>query len=231
MQIFRKEFGHRYDTYEFGYSIRGKLEKSESPDVAYRGGFLPYSAEPALQDEFYMARSVRIPLTDFKLSSENRRIIKKFEGAFTTTVLSKDEITRNEILLPCLLTYFASRHGERVMSEERARSILSTPLPLRAVRHEKDGEHAGYVLEVVGKEFSHYWYSCYSDTYTSSSFGMWMMLDSVLRAQTEKREYAYLGTAYGFKGRYKTNFHPLEFWDGSVWSTDVKELKRLIGEA
>ena len=114
------------------------------------------------------------------------------------------------------------------MSEERARGILASAHPLRAVRYERDGILAGYALEIVDDGLAHYWYSSYTPDYAGSSVGMWLMLDAVRRAQKETRTYIYLGTAYGSKGRYKTNFTPLEWWDGSVWNTDLKILKERV---
>lgn len=228
MRIFHREFGSRYESYEFGYSTYGTLETGDALVDIYGSGFLPHSADPKATDLFYMARSVRIPLAEFKLISENRRILKKFEN-FTSRILTQEELGTDADFLPCFLAYFRERHGDRVMTEERARGILATPHPLRGIRYEKEGQLAGYVIEITTDTFNHYWFSSYRNAYSGTSFGMWLMLDAVLRAETEKREYIYLGTAYGSKGRYKTNFEPLEFWDGSQWNTDTKTLKTLIG--
>lgn len=229
MRIFQREFGYRYDSYEFGYSTYAAREEGDAIADIYAAGFLPHSADPSVTDLFYMARSVRVPLADFKETSENRRILKKFEGRFSRAELTKDELSADAGFLPCFLAYFAERHGERVMSEERARGILSAPLPLRGIRYEEGGMLAGYVLEVADGALVHYWYSCYAPGYAGTSFGMWLMLDAARRAREEGRAHIYLGTAYGAKGRYKTNFEPLEFWDGSGWVRDAKLLKELIG--
>lgn len=229
MRILRREFGYRYESYEFGYALYALREPQDQLKDIYAAGFLPHSADPAATDLFYMARSVRVPLAHFKETSENRRIRKKFEGQFTSRALNPGALADDPDFLPCFLSYFKERHGERVMSEERARGILAAPLPLRGIRYEKDGALAGYVLEAAGDAFAHYWYSCYTPSYAGTSFGMWLMLDAVGRAQNEGRAHIYLGTAYGAKGRYKTNFEPLEFWDGSEWVRDTKRLKALIG--
>ena len=49
----------------------------------YEKGFLPYSADPKVLGAFYMARSARIILSDFQFTSENRRIGKRFDDAFS----------------------------------------------------------------------------------------------------------------------------------------------------
>ena len=230
MRIFQREFGERYESYEFGYATYATREDGDTLSDIYTSGFLPHSADPTVKDLFYMARSVRVPLSTFRETSENRRILKKFDGLFTSTLLTKEELSRDSDFLPCFLEYFSARHGERVMTEERARGILATPHPLRGVRYEEAGVLAGYALEVVGEDMAHYWYSCYTARHADSSFGMWLMLDAVRRAKNEGRSYSYLGTAYGSKGRYKTNFEPLEWWDGSEWNTNLKLLKERISE-
>lgn len=231
MRIFHREFGTRYESYEFGYTTYAQLEPADAYGAVYESGFLPHSADPSVRDLFYMARSVRIPLAEFEPTSENRRVRKKFDGSFERSVLSAEELVHDPEFLPCFLEYFWARHGERVMSEERARGILASPHPLRGVKYAKDGTVAGYALEVATDRFAHYWFSCYTPAYAGSSFGVWLMLDAISRAKEEGREYIYLGTAYGAKGRYKTNFEPLEFWDGSVWVRNVKLLKELIASA
>jgi arginyl-tRNA--protein-N-Asp/Glu arginylyltransferase len=226
MRVFHREFGSRYESYEFGYSTYASLETGDSLQDVYAAGFLPHSADPEVRDLFYMARSVRVPLRDWKITSENRRVLKKFDG-FSTTLLTKEQLHSDPHFLPCFLNYFREHHGERVMSEERARGILGTPHALRGIRYEKDGEVSGYVLEIADEGFSHYWFSCYASHYAGTSFGMWLMLDAVGRAKAEGKDSIYLGTAYGSKGRYKTNFEPLQFWDGSEWKQDTKALKEL----
>lgn len=228
MRVFHREYGERYESYEFGYATYATLEPGDTLANVYTAGFLPHSADPSVRDLFYMARSVRVPLAEFTPTSENRRILKKFDGTLSPSVLSKEALASDSEFLPCFLEYFRSRHGERVMTEERARGILATSHPLRGIRYEADGTLAGYAIEIADTDFVHYWYSCYTPEYANSSFGMWLMLDSVRRAKEEGCSHSYLGTAYGSKGRYKTNFEPLEWWDGSVWNADVKALKERI---
>lgn len=230
MRSVRSEFGHAYGTYSFGYTLHAELDPGEDPKDAYAHGFLPSSSDPTRIGQFYMARSVRIPLASFALSSENRRIARKFEGAYETSILSREQLHTDAEFEELFLSYFAELHGPALMPKERLLGILATPLPLQAVRYAKDGVAAGYRLEIQGNGFSHYWYSCYRAEFAKSSFGMWLMLDFIQSAKAAGKEYAYIGTAYGDKGRYKTNFSPLEFWDGTVWNPDQTLLKRYIAE-
>ncbi|MBA3789261.1 GNAT family N-acetyltransferase [Patescibacteria group bacterium] len=228
MRIFRTEFGIEYEKYSFGYALYAELEKDDNPQGAYEQGFLPNSADPDLTSRFYMARSVRMPLSDFIPSSENRRIFRKFDGQFSFSYIDRDAIAEEKEFKPMFLEYFERRHGKNIMGEKRLDGILRSILPLRVVRYEKDSRPIGYVLEVVQPTFSHYWYSAYDLALAESSFGMWLLLGAARRAKEEQHAYFYLGTAYGQKGRYKTNLSPLEFWDGTIWNTDETQLRALI---
>jgi arginyl-tRNA--protein-N-Asp/Glu arginylyltransferase len=233
MERFRSEFGYSYGSrYAFGYAEYLKLEGGEDAGPAYAQGYLPHSADPAVRDLFYMARSVRVPLASWKPSSENRRIERKFADRFSYDLLTADELARDPLFRDSFLGYFSRTHGEEVMRAERLDGILATLLPLRGVRYrdQASGLVAGYVLEVALKDAVHYWYSSFEHELAGTSFGMWLMLDAVRRAGEEGRAYAYLGTAYGAKGKYKTNLEPLEFWDGTGWRNDPKLLARFIEE-
>jgi hypothetical protein len=54
------------------------------------------------------------------------------------------------------------------------------------------------------------------------------MLNEILEAQKDSKEYMYLGTCYGEKGLYKMNFDYIEWWDGNNWSKDIKLLKEKV---
>ncbi len=228
MRVSRGEFAHDYATYSFGYTLHAELEPHDELTHVYREGFLPASVDPAVHNRFYMARSIRVPLARYEATSENRRIYKKFDGVFETETVDPAFLKSDSLFSSCFLSYFRDHHGQGVMSEERLAGILSTDLPLYGTAYAKDGNRVAYVLEVKGADFVHYWFSCYDTSFSGSSLGMWLMLDSVRRAKQEGSTYAYLGTAYGEKGRYKMNIAPLQFWDGTTWQENDTLLKERI---
>ena len=230
MRVFNAEFGHNYGVYSFGYATYAKLAVGDDPTRAYEAGFLPKSNDPRVLNLFYMARSARARVRDFSPTSENRRVFKKFDGAFSSDYMKRDTLAADENFQRFFIAYFAERHGEAVMPAERLYGILQTPLPLRGVCYRKDGAPAAYVLEAAHGDWMHYWFSAYDSSYAHTGLGMWLMQDALRRAADEKRRFLYLGTAYGDKGRYKTNIAPLEFWDGETWNDDIRRLKRLIKE-
>lgn len=222
------EFGHEYGSYSFGYTIHGTREAGDELADAYAQGFLPYSGVGVDPGLFYMSRSVRVPVEGYAPSSENRRILRKFDGQFECSYVEGDALRASPDFHTLMLAYFSERHGASVMPPERLAQILARDLPLRAAMYSKDGAPVAYVLEVAQGPFMHYWYSCYSLTHMNASLGMWLMLDALRRAAQEKRTHVYLGTAYGEKARYKTNIPGLEYWDGNEWQADAARLAKLM---
>src|SRR4028118_126285 len=78
MRVFFSESGANYGTYTFSYAIYCvKENQAELPEI-YQRGFLPYSGDTTLTEEvFYLARSLRVDLSRFEDTSENRRVARK----------------------------------------------------------------------------------------------------------------------------------------------------------
>ena len=227
MKITKNEFGHDYLTYRFGYCEHAMLEPNDRIADFYEKGFLPYSAAPVIRGVFYMARSARIELPRFEFTSENRRIWKRFDGAFSFRRITAHEAKENPQIRGLFVEYFKGRHGRDIMPAKRFDAILDWPLPIHVLMYEKNGELLAAVLEVSGKSFGHFWFSAYDLSLVQQSLGMWLMLDGARRAKDAGRTRYYIGTVYGGKALYKTNLKPLEFWDGSSWCTDFPQLKKL----
>lgn len=198
------------------------IQKGADDSVAdlYADGYLPYSGSKDVLNIFYRARSARVRLGDFSPSSENRRIAKKFDGAFTKTYLQGPPPSD---AVDFCLSYFKERHGPDAMPRERLEVIFAQVTNTTVYR--KDDTIVGYVVSIEGKDFGHYWYSFYDLSLARQSLGMWLMLDAIRDAKTQGKTHYYLGTVYGSNALYKANFEPLEWWDGSAWSDDTALLR------
>lgn len=227
MKITRSEFDYEYGqgVYRFGYCEYGWLEEGDRAGDLYERGFLPHTADPSVRNRFYMARSGRVLLEPFSYTSENRRIAKRFEGAFTRERLPA--AGADEAVRALFLNYFAERHGPLIMPAARLDAILATPLPLSLITYTKDGTLVAAVLEIGDASFGHFYYSAYDLSLVQQSLGMWLMLDCARQAKEDGRAHYYLGTVYGEKALYKANLTPLEFWDGTSWNSDLGLLKTL----
>jgi len=229
MQKFHSEFAHSYNNYSFGYCQYGRREKHDTLSEIYKEGFLPYSGQIGTKDIFYMARSARLDLEHFNLTSENRRIIKRFESSFSRQALTiKDFLNSDKNFLKFCQDYFDARHGREIMSKERLMSILKQGLVSDIIIYTKDNNPVACVFIVSDKDFSHYWFSFYDLAYVNQSLGMWLMIDVAKREKESRKKYFYIGTVYGNESLYKTNLKPLEYWDGERWNKNSKQLRQKI---
>lgn len=208
-------------------TLYGEREASELATVIYTNGYLPYSGAAGLQNIFYTARSARVVLQAFSLSSENRRIAKKFDGQFKKERIAASHFVPSDAFFEFCCTYFAQKHGEKSMPKERLHTILTSSLISTIITYTKDATPVAYVLEVEDGPMGHFWFSFYDLSYSRQSLGLWLMLDCIRDAKERGLTHYYLGTVYGEKALYKTNFEPLEWWDGKQWSADIRSLKEL----
>ncbi len=221
MQIFASELSHSYASYSFGYCNYAVIENLDELNTLYSAGYLPYSGAQGIVNVFYMARSVRIPLNSFDLTSENRRIYNKFSETLKREIIDRAnfDVDAPEFRKFCL-NYFANRHGETIMPADRLTHILHSQLITHIAQYKHENKIVGYVLIVATPELVHFWYSFYDLAYAQQSLGLWLMIDIAQYAQTQGSQHYYVGTAYGAKGLYKTNFNPIEYWNGHAWVND-----------
>jgi len=200
-------------------------EAGDSLMSIYESGYLPYSGATGVQNVFYSARSARVVLREFVPTSENRRVAKKFDGMFEKSRVEAKIFKPDEAFWDLCLTYFRSKHGESAMPRERLKTILENGLVSTIVTYKKGSKIVAYVLEVTDDSMGHYWYSFYDLALAKQSLGLWLMLDCIRDAKRRSLTHYYLGTVYGAKALYKTNFKPLEWWNGNSWSSNITLLK------
>lgn len=201
------------------------LREGEPLDEVYAAGYLPYSGAHDSKDIFYSGRSARVDLVNFSPTSENRRIAKRFDGMFEKTRTPFAEFVPDEHFWDLSLTYFAQKHGPNAMPRPRIEALFNSGIITTVVVYKLADVAVAYVLEVEDGTMGHYWFSYYDIQYARQSLGMWLMLDCVRDAKERGVLYYYLGTVYGEKALYKTNFAPLEWWDEARWSSDSKLLR------
>ncbi len=226
MKIFQSELVHAYNSYSFGYCNYLVSEETDSVSHIYNLGYLPYSGAQNVENIFYMARSLRVSLEGWELNSENRRINKRFLDLLERKVVPFHEFNwHDETFIQFCLDYFANRHGANIMPRERLLYILQSRLITEIVVYSHAGKDIGYVYVVTDANMAHFWYSFYDLSYANQSLGLWLMIDVLAWSQETGKNHVYLGTAYGEKGLYKTNFNNLEYWNGRDWVSNIGLLK------
>lgn len=76
MRFFFSEYKADYSKYHFPYQVLLAREEADDINKIFDMGFLPSRSKLNL---YYLARGLRVNLSKFELTSENRRILRKTE--------------------------------------------------------------------------------------------------------------------------------------------------------
>ncbi len=219
----RSDYGH----YIFPYAIWAIPEAGERPSQIFAQGFLPASRE---LDRYYMCRQIRVQLSAFTRSSENRRILRKCKG-IRHRLVPRDEFDFSPRRRDFCKTYADIKFGKDVMTYARLDGLMNSQLISHVLVFEdtETGQEVGLAtLFIEGSVLVYYYYAFYDLGYYNRNLGMFMMTSCVDRFAAEKHEHLYLGTCYSTNALYKTQFAGFQFFNGFCWSTNLAELKHLI---
>lgn len=180
-------------------------------------------------------RSIRIPLDNFSLTSENRRVIKK-----------TNELIISEQQLPISMAdydwsiqklakeYYRQKFGEKVFSVNKIKYLLSSNesnFNLLLKYTDIYNETVGYSIVFTGKEIFHYAYPFYFLDKYRNNYGMSMMIHSILYSIDKGCRYIYLGSGSTPLDIYKTQFRSLEWYNYNYWEKDIDKLKNVLKNA
>lgn len=213
-----------YKEYIFPYKVYAQIEEGESIESAYNLGLLHTRIE---ENKYMLCRSVRIDLSKFDLSSENRRVTRKTDYLKLDAVDSRNLEYDYEIG-KMAIDFYSSRFGVKTISAQKWKWIFTSGVFNKILVY-KDGETAiGYCPTIQTKKIIHYAYPFYLTDYFKKNAGMGMILQVLKYAKELGLEYAYLGTSYTEASLYKTQFSGFEWFDGNQWNPDIELLKSII---
>lgn len=232
MKIFFSEYRTDYSSYTFSYAIYCIKEQQDELSKIYEKGFLPYTGNLSLEeDTFYLARSLRINLRNFKSSSENRRVNRKAAPlTIQMEVYAKEDFDLEDAAFQQFCKAYAEeRFSGGSMDTERLSYVLERQMLTHIITFRSEQQIYGYVFTIMKDDMLHYWFSFYDTAYMRShSLGKWMMWKVIDWAQQEGLHYVYIGTCYREKSLYKVRDHKgAEFFDGQKWNRDIGLLKLL----
>ena len=227
MKLAFSEYKPLHDKYVYPYAIWAFPEEGEKPADLYAKGFLPSAKDLS---RYYMTRSVRVDLKQFKISSENKRILKKIEHVDFKLIKRKDFDFDKKWKKFCL-DYAENRWGERVMPPGRLKELFEKEITSDVlVFTDQESKKDIGLITVFNDEnkIAHYYYAFYDLSYFNNNLGMFMMTQTVKLLAENGFDYLYLGTCYSRNSMYKKQFSGVEFWNGFKWTQNMKELKYLI---
>ncbi len=178
-------------------------------------------------------RSVRINLTKFKLSSENRRILKKVTHLKLSTFvlpLADYDFTIGKLAKD----FYENKFGAGIMSAQKIKEMITDTkrsnfnMIIKYTEKQKSS-FLGFSICYINKDIIHYSYPFY-DLNASKDIGLGMMTLAIEYAQEKGLKYVYLGSLQRPTDTYKLQFSGIEWFDGASWSTDLEEVKKLLSE-
>ncbi len=221
--------------------------ESEVAD-SYNQGFVFTRLGKGRMDQ---TRSLRIDLSKFELSSENKRILNKTESLSSDYHSLPLEDYSWEIH-KMGKEFYSKKFGDGTMSAQKIKEMFTDMqvsnmngcFTYYVIRNTYDVEQdskvqnsqtktvAGYCLCHINSEIIHYAYPFYDLESAESmpNIGLGMMLRAIIWAKENGKKYIYLGSIVGSSSKYKLQFEGLEWWDTekSSWLNDLEELKNLL---
>jgi arginyl-tRNA--protein-N-Asp/Glu arginylyltransferase len=193
----------------------------------YDAGYVLTRVDKGLMNK---SRSFRIKLSDFEMSSENRRIARKSEHlSMTACPLPFIEYTWE---IGKLAKDFYAAH-EAVFTPNKIKEILtdaekSNFNTLLIYSDNITNMAVGYVICYADTKILHYSYPFYVTDTNEPSRGLGMMMQAIEHAHTKGLAYIYLGSLQRPSDTYKLQFKGGEWFDGEKWQTDIAPLKDIL---
>jgi len=181
----------------------------------------------------HQTRSVRIDLNKFKLTSENRRVLKKVESIS----LHKIELPTQEYTFTIgklAKDFYAVKFGAGIMSAQKIKEMMTDDTKSnfnKLLIYSSTSDHntnIGYVIAYENSSLLHYSYPFYDLNESPKDMGMGMMTKAIEDARSRGLRHVYLGSLQRPGDVYKLQFEGLEWFDGTKWSKDLEEAKRVL---
>ncbi len=183
-------------------------------------------------------RSVRIDLSKFELTSENRRILKKaaLDGFETiSTPWAHYDLRVGKLAKD----FYTAKFGPNIMSAFKVKEMMTNPARNNfneVLIFSSDSTAIGWTICYKNTELLHYSYPFYDLNVSSKDMGLGMMIRAIQYARDSDVKYAYLGSLQRPGDTYKLQFAGLEWFDGgpdgsNKWSTDIDRAKRILSSA
>jgi arginyl-tRNA--protein-N-Asp/Glu arginylyltransferase len=197
-------------------------------DAMYDRGFVFTRPKNGLMQQ---TRSVRIDLSKFALSSENKRILRKTENLR----LKIEDLPYNNYsweIGKMGRDFYDEKFGQGTFSANKIKELLTGDRSdfNRLFVYSLADKIIGYCIAAEIDTILHYSFPFYipNSTFNTPNIGMGMMLRAIEYAREQNRKFIYLGSAQRPTDTYKLQFKGLEWFDGEGWSDDLNVLKNVL---
>jgi arginyl-tRNA--protein-N-Asp/Glu arginylyltransferase len=184
----------------------------------------------------HQTRSVRIDLSKFELSSENRRVLKKVSDV--VLVMKNLPLTDYNYKLGMDAKYFYdTKFKPGIMSAQKVKEMLTDPVKsnFNQLLTYSSSQELGYCITHTNSSLIHYSYPFYHIDMAPKDMGLGMMIMAIEWANAQGLKYVYLGSLQRPTDTYKLQFAGLEWFDGGkdgsqTWSNDLEKVKKILAE-
>jgi len=175
-------------------------------------------------------RSMRIDLSKFEMSSENRRVLRKTED-LQLEVNSVPYEKYSWEIGKLAKDFYTEKFGDGTFSANKIKEILTTKHNFNKLFvYSVADQDTGYAICFEDDDIFHYSYPFYN-LEAKKNTGMGMMLRAIEYAKEHNKKYIYLGSAQRPSDTYKLQFKGLEWFDGEKWDSDLEELKKILHDS
>jgi arginyl-tRNA--protein-N-Asp/Glu arginylyltransferase len=175
-------------------------------------------------------RSLRVDLSKLKLSSENRRVLRKADGNLNMGYHSLPYQNYSWEIGKLGKDFYGKKFGPGTFSANKIKELLTNSEKSNfntLLTYSQENEVLGFCVAYQTTKMLHYSYPFYSAG-KKAGLGMMMMTKAVLAAKNEQKKYVYLGSAQRPTDKYKFQFSGLEWFDGKKWNSDLNNLKKIL---
>ncbi len=195
-------------------------ETAEVISRMYDNGFVFTRIDKGIM---HQTRSIRIDLSKFELSSENRRILRKGESVILEKFSIPYESYKWEI--GKMAKDFYDKKASGAFSANRIKELITTSDNFNSLF---SFSGLGYAICYENNSILHYCYPFYDLDKSPKDMGLVMMTKVLEEAKTLGLKYVYLGSLQRPSDVYKLQFSGIEWFDGKGWKQDLEEVKRLL---
>ncbi|MEU9059094.1 hypothetical protein AB0D13_09515 [Streptomyces sp. NPDC048430] len=226
MKIAFSERRPNYGSYVFPYHVWGFLEEGETIRNAYDQGFLPGNYD---MSHFYLARSVRVQLEEFKPTGRTRYVERKC-AHISIELTERRSFDPHPYWEKLANAYFDSQAINREYRRRRFFEMLDSPLTTHSALFydTRTSDPVGLAPLFIQDGITQYGIPIYDPSYRSVSIGNHMMAATLQALRDKEVTHCYLGLCYDKGSLYKTRFPGMQFFNGQHWSSSREELHFII---
>lgn len=204
--------------------------EDKSIETLYNNGYVFTRIGKGVMNQ---TRSLRVDLSKFELSSENRRVLKKTED-LNLSVSSIPYADYTWEIHKMGKEFYETKFGKGIFSAQKIKELITDKDKSnfnKLLVYSLAEKPVGYCIALETKNILHYCYPFYQLSFINdnlSNIGMGMMLKAIIWAKENNKKYVYLGSFQRQTDTYKLQFAGLEWFDGTEWQNDLSELRNIL---